>query len=361
MKKKAIIPIFVPHIGCTESCVFCDQKQITAREKAPSEEEVRKTIDTWLSTLLNSGEELEIAFYGGSFTAIPLSMQQHYLSIAKEYLDKGLVSSLHLSTRPDCISPEILDLLKDYGVKTIELGVQSFDDKVLEKSKRGHNSDTVREACQMIKDAGFDLGIQLMIGLPGDSYESCIYSANETVKLMPKLARLYPCLVLQGTELMEMYRTGDYIPLSREEALSRTKEMYRILEDAGIYIMRVGLKSTDIINSKNLGEINQGTYHPAFRELVEGELAKEEIQSQIDMLLTRKKDNSKVEGSIDSGSSNPHKARLVISCHPESMSLAAGHEGVNREYFAKRYPEFTIGFQKEETLPRGRYKVTMDS
>ena len=354
MKKHAIIPIFVPHIGCSESCVFCDQNQITARSKAPSLEDVRETIETWLSTL---NSEIEIAFYGGSFTAIPISMQERYLSVAKEYLDKGLISGLHLSTRPDCITPEILDMLASYGVKTIELGVQSFDDDVLIKSKRGHDSDTVRRACELIKShksnvanrsnshesneeaRSFKLGIQLMIGLPGDSLESCIYSARETAKLMPDLARLYPTLVLDGTELMEMYRSGDYSPLSRDEAVLRTKMMYEILTDAGIYVMRVGLKSTDIINSENLGEINSGTYHPAFRQLVEGEIAKDRIEKLLSDYLN-------------------DKINITIKCAPSWVSNAAGHKGINREYFAKKFPNLSLFFEPDDSLKPAQFLIT---
>ena len=340
MKKHAIIPIFVPHIGCSESCVFCDQKQITARSKAPSPEEVRNTIETWLETL--SGLEKEIAFYGGSFTAIPMSMQEGYLSIAKEYLDRGLVSGLHLSTRPDAINTEILEMLSSYGVRTIELGVQSFDDRVLSLSKRGHDAETVRRACELINNfGGFDLGIQLMVGLPGDSMEACIYSAKEAVKLKPALARIYPTLVLEGTELMEMYRSGAYLPLSREEAIARSKEIYEILNKAGIYIMRIGLKSTDVINSENLGEINSGAYHPAFRQLVEGEIAKDKI---LDLLSSE----------LDLESAN----RITLNCSPGWISNAVGHNGVNKEYFMEKYPSITITFSEDKKLSPGEFSIS---
>ena len=156
-------------------------------------------------------------------------MQTAYLKVANEYIEQGQVSSLHISTRPDCIDDEILSNLRRYNVSTIELGVQSFNDEVLTLSKRGHNSDTSRKTATLIKERGFKLGIQLMIGLPGDSLERCIYSANETVALAPELARLYPTLVIDGTELYDMYESGSYVALSKEEALLRTKEMYKIL------------------------------------------------------------------------------------------------------------------------------------
>jgi len=220
MKKHAIIPIFIPHRGCPNDCVFCNQRKITARTTAPTADEVKNTIDTWLTTL---GEvpTVEIAFYGGSFTGLRLTEQSSYLAIAKEYKERGLIDKIHLSTRPDYIDRDILDNLKAYSVDTIELGVQSFDDEVLRKSNRGHTSASVYEAVSLIKEYGFEFGIQLMIGLPGDSLETCIYSAEETVKLKPSLTRLYPTIVIDDTELLEMYERGEYKPLSREEAVTR--------------------------------------------------------------------------------------------------------------------------------------------
>ena len=343
MKTYAIIPIFIPHMGCKESCVFCDQNQITARSKSPTEEEVRKTIDTWLTTLQDV-ENVEIAFYGGSFTAIPATMQENYLSIAKEYLDSGIVQGIHLSTRPDCVDDETLDRLAAYGVSTVELGVQSFDDNVLALSKRGHDSKTVYEACERIKARGIKLGIQLMVGLPGDSMEACIYSAKEASKIKPELARIYPTLVLEGTELMDMYLRGDYQKLSREEAVERTKAMYRILSDAGIYIMRVGLKSTDIINSENLGEINEGTYHPAFRQLVESEIAKDKIEALLIQNLA--------------GENEPNEPRAFTVYSNESwISNAVGQKGSNREYFQNKYPMILLRFSVDENLAPGEFEI----
>ena len=192
-----------------------------------------------------------------------------------------------MSTRPDYIDQDILDNLKTYDADIIELGVQSFDPDVLRASNRGHTVEDVYSACRLIKEYGFTLGIQLMIGLPGDSPAKSIASAKETVRLAPQLARLYPTIVLQDTRLLQMYEEGIYQPLTTEEAVSTTKEMYRILSDAKITILRVGLKSTDLITE---GEAVCGhTFHPAFRQLVEGELAKESLENQLLQLLENTK------------------------------------------------------------------------
>lgn len=371
MKKHAIIPIFIPHLGCPCQCVFCNQQKITARTKAVSTDEVRETVERYLSTLADlDPSEIEIAFYGGSFTAIPIDAQTAYLEVANEYIDQGRVSSLHISTRPDCIDEEILSNLKRYNVSTIELGVQSFSDEVLRISKRGHDIDTARKAARLIKERGFKLGIQLMIGLPGDSLESCIYSARETAALSPELARLYPTLVIDGTELYDMYEDGSYEALSKEEALLRTKEMYKILHKAGINIMRVGLKSTDIIGGSDLSAINGGTYHPAFRQLVEGEIAYEMLKEQLDALM------EKLDGTGFAKTSNPDatghtktpnpdatsrtnapkpKLKVDLFSNPQSFSNMIGNCGINKERLGAEYPHFDIKYRTDNKLARDIY------
>lgn len=337
MKKHAIIPIFIPHLGCPNDCVFCNQRKITARSSAPSCDDVRATIEEWLTTLepshiKNGGtiEEIEVSFYGGSFTGLPIAEQSMYLSVGKEFMDAGRIDSLHLSTRPDYIDDEILTNLKDYGVSTIEIGVQSFDDAVLAASNRGHDSAAVYKAAGMIKSYGFALGIQLMIGLPGDSMESCIYSAQEAARLQPELARLYPTIVLDDTRLLEMYSQGLYHALDREEAIARTLAMYKILDAAGIYIMRVGLKSTDIITGG--GAINGGTYHPAFRQLVEGRLMREKLEALLSAVP-------------------PTYPHLITAYSNNSwFSNLVGNSRENKIYFKERYPDLKIRFSVDDSL-----------
>ena len=247
MKKHAIIPIFIPHKGCPNDCVFCNQKKITARTKPLDKEGVIETIETYLSTLLNRDlETIEIAFYGGSFTGIPLKEQKSYLSIAKSYKDKGLINKIHLSTR-QIILTKNLRAFKSYGVDIVELGVQSFDEGSTSLSNRGHSKEIVYESSRLIKNYDFELGLQLMIGLPGDTHEKSIASAKEVVKIGPSIARLYPTVIIRDTALYEMYARGDYVPLSEEEAIHTTKEMYLILKKAGINVIRIGLKSSDFM------------------------------------------------------------------------------------------------------------------
>lgn len=364
MKNHAIIPIFIPHLGCPNDCVFCNQRKITARAEAPTLEDVRNTIEQWLTTL-GKVKIVEIAFYGGSFTGLDIDVQSAYLTIAKEYKNRGIIDKIHLSTRPDYIDHEILDNLKKYSVDVIELGVQSFDDEVLRKSKRGHSAEAVYAAVALIKEYGFTLGIQLMIGLPGDSIEACLFSAKETVKLAPALARLYPTIVIDDTELLEMYKRGEYSPLSQDEAVSRTAAMYKLLDNAGVTIMRVGLKSTDIIGEG--GAINGGTYHPAFRQLVEGHIARERIEVQLHEIL--KPLSKQSEYSANTAESlaqrtdelQDRKIKVDIYSSPSWFSNAVGNKAVNREYFDKKFKEFSIKFKVDRALQPGEFNVIKKS
>lgn len=334
MKKHAIIPVFISHRGCPNNCVFCNQKKITARQGDVTIQDVEDTINTYMSTLKNMNLEcIELSFYGGSFTGLPMDEQNAFLNIADDYKERGIISKIHMSTRPDYIDERILDNLKAKSVDVIELGVQSFDDEVLRKSKRGHTSDDVYRACSLIKDYGFTLGIQLMAGLPGDSRKSCIYSAEETAAIKPELARIYPTLVIDDTELYDMYIRGEYTPLSLEEAVSISKDMYVILDDAGINIMRVGLKATDVINKS--GAVTGDTFHPAFRQLVEGLIARERIEAQLD--------------SSDTS--------VTVLCRPQDVSSASGHRGCNRAYFAEKYPGLKMSFKSDDSIEKNTYRV----
>ncbi|MDD6298649.1 elongator complex protein 3 [Hornefia butyriciproducens] len=340
MKKHAIIPIFIPHLGCPYNCIFCDQRTITAHTAPVSEEEVTETIETWLSTLEHV-ETREIAFYGGSFTAIPMELQNRYLRIAGRYKDSGRIHKIHLSTRPDAISPDILENLRRHCVDTIELGVQSFDDRVLTLSRRGHDSAVVYRSARMIQEYGFELGIQLMIGLPGDSPETCIRSARETVRIRPQIARLYPVIVIENTELYHLWQRGAYHPLTQYEAVQWTKEMYKILDAAGINIIRVGLKRSDHIRTG--GSIAGTTFHPAFRQLVEGEIAKERIEEQL-----------AASGFVPRSSRNP-KREVLCMANARGLSNLVGNGGRNRKYFLDKYPGIVLSYRVCNELHDGEY------
>ena len=291
-------------------------------------------------------ETIEVAFFGGSFTGLPMDEQSAFLAVAAEYKRKGLIDKIHMSTRPDYIDTAILDNLRSYGADTIELGVQSFDDGVLVAAGRGHTAAAVYEACSLVHEYGFELGIQLMIGLPGDSLEKCLYSARETVRMHPSIARLYPTIVLQDTALYDMAQAGLYHPLTTAEAVAITKEMYRILAGAGINIIRVGLKSTDLISGSGQDSDKTWghTYHPAFRQLVEGEIAREDIEAQLRSLP-------------EDLSTATKKRRITVSSNGVSFSNMIGNRACNRRYFESAYPDLSIRFAVDDSLPDMTFRV----
>ena len=344
MKEHAIIPIFIPHRGCPHACVFCDQRAITARDGDVTPEQAEKTIEDYLLTLSGRGlSEIEIAFFGGSFTGIPMEEQSAFLAAAKKYKDAGKVDRIRLSTRPDYINREILDNLKNYSVDTIELGVQSFDEAVLAASGRGHDAASVYRACEQIRAYGFMLGIQLMIGLPRDTRETAVRSARLAAELAPEMARLYPTVILKNTELCRMYQSGSYVPPTHEEMVETVAEMYRILTGAGVNVIRVGLKSTELISENGDSAVVGNSYHPAFRQLVQGVLARQEIEKRIKEILEER-------AGVESRDPSAVQAKILISAGNKGFSAVIGHQGVNRRYFAEHYPELAFEYKRNHAL-----------
>lgn len=314
-----------------------------------SADEITQTIETWLSTLTERPgmQTIELAFFGGSFTGIPIEQQSAYLQIAQSYKQRKLIDKIHLSTRPDYIDERILDNLKAFDVDTIELGVQSFDENVLAASGRGHDCAAIYRGTKLIQQYGFELGIQLMIGLPGDSLKKCLYSAQETVKIGPSIARLYPTIVIEDTKLMEMYQKGQYKPLTASQALSITKEMYKILANAGINIIRVGLKSSDLIREG--GQIQGQTFHPAFRQLVEGAIAREKMEALLSTPPVQ-------QAASCQGPSRSNEITFFSSS--KWFSCMIGHKGCNKSYFKNKFPQLTINYSTH-TLPDGQIAIAV--
>ena len=219
MKKQYIIPIFVPHLGCPNDCIFCNQKSISGQKTNMTKEKAKKIIDDYLKSMTDENAQIEIAFFGGSFTAIETEKQEELLQTAYEYVKSGKVESIRVSTRPDCINKEILKRLKKYKVKTIELGVQSANDYILKRANRGHTFEDVKKASKLIRWYGFKLGHQMMVGLPESTRIDEINTAKALVKLKPKMIRIYPVLVVKNTKLEEEYKQGIYEPLSLVQAV----------------------------------------------------------------------------------------------------------------------------------------------
>lgn len=262
--RNSIIPVFVPHLGCPNDCVFCNQRRISGHIEPAAAQTVRNAIEE-AAALTPSGTKRQLAFYGGSFTAIPEARQLELFEAAQPYLEQGIISSIRLSTRPDAIDAAVLKRLKKYGVTVVELGAQSMCDRVLELSGRGHDSAEVENASKLIKAAGFELILQMMTGLPGDTDESCIETAKRIIALEPDGVRIYPTVIVRDTVLCDMWRAGTYDEHTVEDAVRVCAKIVPLFEDAGIPIIRMGLNPTEDLSG---GDALGGAYHPALGELI---------------------------------------------------------------------------------------------
>ena len=314
MKKQYIIPIFVPHLGCPNDCVFCNQKSISGQKKNMTKEEAKKIIDEHLNSIKDEDAQVEIAFFGGSFTAIEPERQEELLQVAYEYIKNGDVESIRVSTRPDCIDKTILKRLKKYKVQTIELGVQSANNYILKNSNRGHTFEDVRKASKMIRWHGFKLGHQMMVGLPESTRIDEINTAKALIKLKPKMVRIYPVLVVKNTKLEEEYKNGNYEPLPLVQAVEICKDLVRMFADKNIDVIRIGLQNTDEITdpSDENSEVVAGPYHPAFRQLVESSMWYDAIVGKIKRLNVKVKEVKVTVNPIDGNNVIGHKKENVL-------------------------------------------------
>ena len=306
MKKKYIIPIFVPPIGCPNDCIFCNQRKISGQIKPVTENDVRDTIEFYLSNFKETNANIEVAFYGGSFTGIEVEQQNKLLQAAYDYIKEKKVHSIRISTRPDYIDKEILKRLRKYKVKTIELGVQSTNDYILDRCKRGHTFKDVIKASKLIRRFRMKLGHQMMLGLPDSTELDDINTAKDLIKLKPDMVRIYPVLVIKGTELEKEYNENKYDPLTVEQAVDRCKELCYLFGRKKIDVIRIGLQNTDTICSPtNQGsEVVAGPYHETFRQLVESSIYYDTIVDKIKKFNTRVKE---VEVTV-----NPQNVNNVV-------------------------------------------------
>ena len=339
MKKQYIIPIFVPHLGCPNDCIFCNQKSISGQKTNMTKEKAKKIIDDYLKSMTDENAQIEIAFFGGSFTAIETERQEELLQTAYEYIKLGKVESIRVSTRPDCIDKEILKRLKKYKVKTIELGVQSANDYILKRANRGHTFEDVKKASKLIRWYGFKLGHQMMVGLPESTRIDEINTAKALVKLKPKMVRIYPVLVVKNTKLEEEYEQGIYEPLSVVQAVEICKEIVRIFADKKIDIIRIGLQSTDEISDpqNEKSEVVAGPYHPAFRQLVESGMWYDAIVGKI------KKLNVKVK-------------KVQVTVNPIDANNVIGHKKENVQKLKDTY-DVDLILKQDKNIKQGKSKI----
>lgn len=320
------VALFVPHAGCPHQCSFCNQRHIAGSVGMPSAEEVRKTCEIALKTLPKIAKA-QIAFFGGSFTAVPRDDMVYLLEAASPFVKSGAFAGIRVSTRPDAVDAEVLALLKHYGVTTVELGAQSMNDAVLARCHRGHTAADVETAAILIKKAGLSLGLQMMTGLPESSDAIDEQTARALATLQPDEVRVYPTLVIDGTPLAEEYRQGKYTPQTLEQAVNLCAQLLRFFEEEQhIPVIRMGLHAEQDVAEHCLA----GPFHPAFRELCEGRLYRDKAWQLL---------------------KEHNQPQAVLRVHPTDVSKMVGHKKENIRYFAKAGYTVTI-MADEGVLPR---------
>lgn len=338
MKKQYIIPIFVPHLGCPNDCVFCNQKSISGQAKQVTKEDVKNIIEEHLK-YIKKDSKVEVAFFGGSFTGIEEEKQEELLSTAYEYIKQKKVDSIRISTRPDYIDKKILKRLKKYKVKTIELGVQSANDYILKKAGRGHTFEDVVKASKLIRWYGFDLGHQMMVGLPESTTVDEINTAKQLIKLKPKMVRIYPVLVIKNTKLEKDYNDGKYKPLTVTQAVEVCKELVKLFVKKHIEVIRIGLQPTDTITNpdNDKSEVVAGPFHPAFRQLVESGMWYDVIVEKIKQLNTKVKE-------------------VVVTVNPADVNNVIGQRKDNINNLRDVY-DVNLIVKADEKIKQGKSKI----
>ena len=337
MKRHANIPIFIPHLGCPNNCVFCNQRTITGVGEFDYNS-VKSEIDNALSTI-NGECDVEIAFFGGSFTGIDRDLMCNLLDIAYTYVVSGAVKSIRCSTRPDYISEQILDILKSRGVKTVELGLQSCSDNVLYLTKRGHTKKDEEKACRMIVGAGLELVGQMMIGLPGSTLESELETARFIADMGATSARIYPTVVFKDTELCQMAQIGDYKPLSLNDAVKRSAAVLKLLRARNINVIRIGLCASENLSAKST--YYAGPNHSALGELVENEYYFELIKEEINKILSQEAFEE-----------------LTVAVSRGSLSKAIGQRKSNIIRLSQLFPSVKIRFVEDQNVDVNSVRVT---
>jgi len=331
-KKHFNIPVFIPELACPFQCIYCDQSKISGVEKLPDDQEIVNKIESHLLTIPR-GSEVQLAYFGGNFTGISLEQQEHFLKLITPYISEGRISGIRLSTRPDYINDEVLSLLKRHHVRSIELGAQSFDDEVLRKSRRGHTAEVTAAASQRIREYGFSLGLQMMIGLPGDKLEKALNTAHRIVELGADDTRIYPTLVIKGTVLETMFMKKVFTPLKLEEAISWCAEIIPVFEAAGTNILKVGLHPSEGLLSGD--DLVAGPFHPSFRELVETRIWRALLEP-----LTQRSAKS-----------------VEISVPPGQINYAVGYGGTNKKMLETKY--LNVKFKTSDQLSKRLFSIRL--
>lgn len=341
MSPPLVIPFFIPHQGCPHLCTFCNQRLIAkqALETQTFSSEAARltdTINTYLQFKKNRSR-VELAFFGGNFLGLETNRIRALLKTVQPWIRQGKINSIRCSTRPDTITPLILDLTRPFGLEIVEIGVQSMNDHVLALAQRGHTSKDTRNAFSLLKSHGFKTGAQMMIGLPGDDDISVVCTAHEIAELKPDLARIYPLLVLHGSKLAQWYRSGRYAPLSLDQAIDMTKKVITVFKNAGISVARIGLQATPMMDDSE--QMIAGPWHPAFGHLVLSALMFDQACKKINTVLLEQ-----------DGCNHLNKKTVMLQVHPRSLSRLQGNRKTNIDRLAQIYPKVSFVIERVDSM-----------
>ena len=313
MKREYVIPIFVPHLGCSNDYSFCSENSINDKQKMLTTEDIKSTIDYFLKNIKDKNAYKEVAFFGGSFTQLDEKLQEDFLKIVYNYLKVNKIDSIRVESRPNYINKKVLKLFKKYKVKTIELGVQSSNNYILNKIESKYTFEDVKKASKLIRWNGFKLGLQMIVGLPDSTKIDDINTAKALIKLKPKMVRIYPVLVVKGSKLEEEYNNGKFQPITLVQAVETCKELVSLFNKKHINIIRIGLQNTEEITDLGVEarQVVAGPYHPAFRQLVESGLWYDAIVEKIKKLNVKVKEVEVTVNPIDADNVIGHKKENV--------------------------------------------------
>ncbi len=334
--KPFVVPIFLPHAGCPHRCVFCNQSLITGVNSRISSNKVRNSVESFLKYKGVRRNIVQIAFFGGNFLGIDIDEVKRMLAEATAFVKASRVNSIRFSTRPDTIDRPRLDMIKNFPVSTVELGVQSMDDRVLASTKRGHTSSDTQIAVQRLKEFNYEIGVQLMVGLPGDDRERLLVSAQRVAELKPDFIRIYPTVVLAGSPLAKLYKEGRYMPLPLKDAVTQVKELYRFFSRRNIQVIRMGLQAT--VDLDKGSTILAGPYHPSFGHMVYSEIF-------LDMAMSAIK------------SANPKGDRVGLHVHPRSVSKMGGLKNGNIKELRGKFHLQSVEIVPDDSLKEDQLKV----
>jgi histone acetyltransferase (RNA polymerase elongator complex component) len=335
-----VVPVFLPHAGCPHRCVFCDQSAITGADPSttrPDPDRIGRQIDSFLAAS-RPRSFVHIAFYGGNFLGQTPKAVEELLGLAGAYVSGGKANGIRFSTRPDTVDEQILDAMTPFPVDTVEIGAQSLDDRVLERSRRGHSASDTAAAVGLLKSRGYQVGLQLMIGLPGQSRDSALASAAQAAALAPDFVRIYPAVVLAGSSLARWYRRGRFRPLCLEAAVSLTAQMVRIFSEKLIPVVRMGLQATDDLRPGN--QVVDGPFHPAFGELVRSEVWFQQMEDAL------------CAGGVE--------GKLRIWLHPGVESQVRGQKNRNIVRLKMRFAITSVSVLKDDGLDPETIRIEAD-